>query len=199
MDNTKHIKDSATVFTGHKTFTDGIKSTVFAMKTADYVILDDDNYSHIFMSATSSVSVTLPTAEDNTGREIVITNLLTSTVAVIPEGAEEINGTVKWEITEQHGRLKVISDGTRWIVTDQWGSIYETILTTTTANLTTNWVDYYSLSGLTSGVYIIEYAVHLFPTVAANVIFATLATAVDTEDSEDYTLRFAANAGTAGP
>lgn len=97
--------------------------TAYVAKSADYTILDTDGYRYIGVATSSSdITITLPTAADNTGR--VITVFKTDAQSgVAPtggslildgEGAETIDGAASWTVYGQYARMSVCSNGTSW-------------------------------------------------------------------------------------
>ena len=162
---------------------------VHTVTSANYTILDDDDYAVILVT-TGAVdrTITLPTVADNSERQIKIVKVDSGVGKVIVdgEGAETINGTTTWEITEQYGHLAIVSNGSTWFVTAQMGSIYS-VTNSTNYNLTTSWVDYYSLSGLTAGKYLIEFGVGLNAG-SSDIAYATIASAVDVEQDREYSV-----------
>lgn len=163
-----------------------IKST-----SINYTILDDDGYSVILVTTgASDKTITLPTVADNNERQLKIVKIDDGAGKVIvdAEGAETINGTTIWEITEQYGYVEFVSNASAWFVIGQQGCIYE-MWDATLYSLTTSWVDYYNLSGLIAGKYFIEFGVSLKVVFeSANWVHATIATTVDTEDDQKYTV-----------
>jgi hypothetical protein len=100
-------------------------------KSANYTILDDDGIGTIRMTTGSSTdkTVTLPTAADNTDREITILKVDSGTnnCIVDGEGAETINGTLIWTIFDQYTGITVKCDGTEWKVIKIIGRIKSNI------------------------------------------------------------------------
>lgn len=87
-------------------------------KTADYTVLDDDGYSLIKVDPTAgNVTITLPTAADNSGRIIKIAVSTTGgSVTVDGEGSETIDGLTIIVLNRKYDYLEVCSDGTGWTI-----------------------------------------------------------------------------------
>lgn len=97
------------------------KWTNLGSKSADYTILDDDNYGIILITDTSTDrNVTLPTASANTDREILIKNTSTDKgkVTIDGEGAETIDGQATIDLDFKNSYIKLICDGTGWQIID---------------------------------------------------------------------------------
>lgn len=159
-------------------------------KSADYTITDIDGVKIIDMTTgAANKTATLPTATDNVDREITLRKADGGAGYAIldGEGAETINGTATWEVTEQYGYVTVKSNGTAWIMLNQQGSIYEMWDSTNHDTLSTSWEDQYNLSGIIPGKYLIEYGLNMYNN-AAIYVSATIATTVDTEDDAQYTV-----------
>jgi len=160
------------------------------VKDVAYTITDSDLNPIILMTTgAASKTVTLPTVADNTGKIVKLVKIDDGTGYAIldGEGAEEINGTLKWEITGQWGFVEVVSSGSAWIVLGQEGCIYE-MWDNGNHTLTNVWVDYYNLPGITPGKYKIEFGVHLRVNTNQAYAYATIATAVDVENDAMYTV-----------
>lgn len=105
-----------------KTYNPDVTSSVHAVSSADYTVLDNDGYTLILVTTgASDRTVTLPTAADNVGRRIKIAKADSGTgyVLVDAEGAETINGSTSssdFAVTGQYGFVVVICDGTEWFV-----------------------------------------------------------------------------------
>ena len=157
-------------------------------KSANYTVLDTDVFSLLLMTtADADKTVTLPTAADNTDRIIKLMKVDSGTGSCIVdgEGAETINGTTIWEITEQYGYIQIQCDGSEWFVIDQNDSCIYEMSDTTDRTITTSWANYYSLSGLTAGAYEIDY--YVFINAGGEHVYVTTATTSAAEDSEVYT------------
>jgi len=86
--------------------------------TADYVILDDDNYSHIIVdSRTGDKTITLPTLADNQGRKIrVSASYAGGKITVDGEGAELIDGDITLALQSQFDYVQLEGTATCWMV-----------------------------------------------------------------------------------
>jgi len=157
-------------------------------KSANYTVLDTDTFAVLYVTTgAADKTITLPTASDNTDRVLKIMKVDSGTGSVIidGEGAETINGTTIWEITEQYGYIQIQCDGSEWFVIDQNDSCIYEMSDTTDRTITTSWANYYSLSGLTAGAYEIDY--YVFINAGGEHVYVTTATTSAAEDSEVYT------------
>jgi len=151
------------------------------VSSADYVILDNDDYAVIEVSTgAANRTITLPTRADNTGRTITIrkSDSGAGKVIVDGEGAETINGTTTWEITDQYGYVVVQANSTEWAVRTQEGSIYKVTDVTERSQVSPAVGTWYNLGGVSltipvAGIYRLRYEVQA----ARN--FATAATSID--------------------
>jgi hypothetical protein len=84
--------------------------------TADYVILDDDDYDLVLVdSRTGAKLVTLPTLADNQGRVItVMAEYLGGAITVDGEGAETIDGIAAAVLQSKDDFVRVIGTATEW-------------------------------------------------------------------------------------
>lgn len=156
-------------------------------KSANYTILDTDTFYIANVTAgASDKTITLPTAADNSARVIKIMKVDggAGSVIVDGEGAETINGTTTWEITEQYGYIEVQCDGTEWFVINKNNCCIYEVTNSTDYGLTDAYTDIYSLAGLTPGAYKIYFG--FTGKTNDSTLNATIATAVDTEDSALY-------------
>ena len=158
-------------------------------KSANYTVLDTDTFAVLYVTTgAADKTITLPTASDNTDRVLKIMKIDSAAGSCIAdgEGAETINGTTTWEITEQYGYIQIQCDGSEWFVIDKNDCCIYELIDTTSYAITTAWADYMTLSDLTAGKYFIYYNIVLVLN-GAGTLSVTLATTVDTEDSADYT------------
>jgi len=81
-------------------------------------VLDDDGYGLIKVDPTAgNVTITLPTAADNSGRIIKIAVSTTGgSVTVDGEGSETIDGLTSIVLNRKYDYLEVCSDGTGWTI-----------------------------------------------------------------------------------
>ncbi len=93
--------------------------------TEDYTILDDDGYDVILTDATSTVTITLPTASDNSDRVIEIFNKNTGKGKIVGEGSETINATSSATFPEQYNYATILCDGSNWLILNRLAS-YDT-------------------------------------------------------------------------
>lgn len=88
-------------------------------KSADYTVLDDDGISVINMTtSTTTRTVTLPTAADNTGRTLVIKKVDSGSGRVIVdgEGSETIDGFATVIVPLQNDFVTVQCTGSAWTI-----------------------------------------------------------------------------------
>jgi len=87
-------------------------------KTANYTVLDDDDFTHILcnIASTGTLTITLPTAADNENRTITFINTAASggKVLIDGEGAETINGLSSLGMWNQYEKATVLCNGTEW-------------------------------------------------------------------------------------
>jgi len=105
---------------------DNLEYTVNSI-TADYTITDTDNYNAIFVNSTAGdLTVTLPTAADNTNRKIeIIVTHVGGKVTIDGEGAETINDAASVYLLGKGDHVSVTCDGTEWFVNEMY-SHYDT-------------------------------------------------------------------------
>jgi len=89
--------------------------------SADYTILDSDGYDAILVTtSTSDITITLPTAADNTGRVITIHKIDTGTGKVIVdgEGSEQVGygSSLSFVLYDAADYVTLYCDGTKWWV-----------------------------------------------------------------------------------
>lgn len=97
----------------------GIDGTATA-KSADYTVTDTDNIKVILMTTGgSNRTVTLPTAADNTNREITIKKVDSGSGFCIidGEGSELIDGATTKKLYSQWRFITLVCDGSAWHVT----------------------------------------------------------------------------------
>jgi len=99
----------------------GYSGDAVASKSTNYTITDTDGYGKILVTTGSvaNVTMTLPTAADNSGRilEIIKVDSGTKFVEIAPEGAENIRGSNTSIYAIQEGEsIKLYCDGTGWIL-----------------------------------------------------------------------------------
>ncbi len=103
-----------------------VVSSVTAISSANYVVLDNDGFrAAIFTTANSNRTLTLPTLADNQGRLITVTKIDTGTgrVTFVPEGAEVIIGISSLVLFLQGESATLLGTATGWVLVDfVWGS-----------------------------------------------------------------------------
>jgi hypothetical protein len=165
---------------------------VHTVTNADYTILDDDDYAVILVT-TGAVNrtITLPTAIDNPERQIKIVNVDSGAGKVIVdgEGAETINGTPTWEVTEQYGYVELVSNASTWFVIGQGGCIYEQWQTSDVVLAdNTNWQECFNLAGVPPGRYEVEFwGILEIGSSLGKYKYMTLSNATATEEDNKYT------------
>jgi len=104
-------------------FSPTVKASVDSIVFGDspYTITDSDGYSTVLAdSGSGAITVNLPTAADNEGREILVkkTDSTNNKVTIDGEGAETIDGLTTFDLVLQYDYVRVVSDGTEWHITD---------------------------------------------------------------------------------
>lgn len=157
--------DSETAVTSkwiYDTIYKAFKPKTSSTKTASYTILDDDGYETIYWgSHDANDTFTLPTAADNTDRELTVMNVNpyayegssdnSRKVTLDGEGAETINDQASIDIERYGCGVRIKCDGTGWYIFDTIGPCelgdisgtwemlyYKYFLGTTTSSSTTN-------------------------------------------------------------
>ena len=90
----------------------GSVSKAYVAKTANYTLTDDD---YQIDCTANTFTLTLPTAVGITGREYSIKNSGTGVITVDGATNETIDGDLTTEVN-QYENLKIMSNGTNWIV-----------------------------------------------------------------------------------
>ena len=173
-----------------------LPSVVHAVSSANYTVLDTDGYSVINVTTgAADRTITLPTAAANNGRILSIYKVDSAAYKVIidGEGAETINGTLTWEITEQYGYVVVACTGSVWLTLSSQGTIYESVLTTDFNQVSPASGTWYN-TGLTqsvpAGTYILEWQGVIYvsrATDALTTVYGTLAASSGAEDDKKLT------------
>ena len=86
-------------------------------KTADYTALITDEI--ILVDATAgNVTITLPAAASNSGKEYIVKKTDNTSNIVIIDGnsTETIDGALTQTIQEQYGAYKIITDASNWYI-----------------------------------------------------------------------------------
>lgn len=91
----------------------GAIATPVAAKSTNYSLLNTDS----FIFATSSPTVTLPTATTCPGRTYVIKNAGTGTVTINTTSSQTIDGDLTYILNVQYAFIGVTSDGANWQIT----------------------------------------------------------------------------------
>jgi hypothetical protein len=93
-------------------------------KSANYTITDTDGFDTILVTTSSStITITLPAAANNTGRELTIKKADSGSgkITITRAGSDTIDGYTTTDIGDgaanQYSYLSLISDGTNWYVT----------------------------------------------------------------------------------
>ncbi len=123
------------------TFSNNPTTSIKVVSSADYTILNNDGYTKITVSTgASNRSIVLPNPVENTGREIWIqkSDVGAGTVNVVRYGSETLGTAAGTQYLTQTGAfLKIVSDGTNWLVIDVWDYRTVTWSTTDTSPTTT--------------------------------------------------------------
>jgi branched-subunit amino acid transport protein len=82
--------------------------------TSNYTILGSDEI--ISANATSPINIYLPTAVGIAGRTYTIKNINTGSVTLRPSSSQNIDGSNTYELTNRYSFVKVISNGSNWLV-----------------------------------------------------------------------------------
>ena len=109
----------------------GAPTFSFSTQAGDYTILDDDGFTTVAFSDTSSDrTCTLPTAADNTNRRLVIKNISTDKgkVTVDGESSEAIDGYTTVALDFKDSYIEIHCDGSNWYIVS--------------TNLTSRWKNY---------------------------------------------------------
>jgi hypothetical protein len=85
-------------------------------KSADYTITDDDANTVFVTTSTSTITITLPTVADNTGRIITIKKVDSGSgkITIDGEGAETIDGSTTLDVENQYSLWSGFCDGSEW-------------------------------------------------------------------------------------
>lgn len=89
-----------------------------AAKSADYTVLDGDGFDAIDVTtSTSTITITLPTAADNTGRVITVRKVDSASgkVTVDGEGSETVSGDPSVDLALKWDAVTLMCDGTGWV------------------------------------------------------------------------------------
>lgn len=167
---------------------------------ADYLILDDDGYTDfLFALVTSDRTLTLPTAAENTGREVYV-KIISNTSGMLwidGEGAERINGILGgWALQATGDWIHLICDGSDWHVKGH----YETELIYwhetdfqqgSPAQNTWYAITNFQLALPTGGVWEIKYGSKVWAEMTGTVVAseATCADGAASEDDDKYTIQ----------
>lgn len=92
---------------------DGSPSTITSTTTLD------DTYSYVLCDSTSGIfTVTLPTAVGNSGLvyDIQKTDSSINIITIDGDGTETINGVTTYKLFYQYNSVRIVSNGTNWIV-----------------------------------------------------------------------------------
>ena len=97
--------------------------TAISSKTADYTLTLDDNYIIVGSTATTGKTFTLPTAVGCAGKEFTIKNLSAFSITIastagklVQDNTTTASTTALVGIEPSNNWIKVISDGTDWII-----------------------------------------------------------------------------------
>ena len=97
--------------------------TALSIKTVDYTLTLDDNYIIVGSSAATGRIFTLPTAVGNSGKEYTIKNVSAFSITIASTEGKLVQDftttgstTASVGIEPSNNWIKVVSDGTDWIV-----------------------------------------------------------------------------------
>jgi hypothetical protein len=96
------------------------QTLAIASKTSNYTALDSDEI--IIANATSgAITITLPTAVGTDGRTYTIKriNSGSNVVTVGTTSTQNIDGAITYQLTAQYKYIKVVSDGSNWVIVGQ--------------------------------------------------------------------------------
>lgn len=116
---------------------------VVSAKSADYTVTDTDGIEVILMTTSNTDrTVTLPTAADNTDRELVVKKVDSGTGKVIldGEGSETIDGATTLTLFKQYGKVRIKCDGSNWYVIEgpvEYGTYTPTVSASTNVSSST--------------------------------------------------------------
>jgi len=99
---------------------DGAIATAVVVETGAYTLTINDSVV-LCDSTAAAFTIALPTAVGITGREYVIKKIDSSANAVTVDGnaAETIDGATTYSLATQWKYVRVVSDGTNWVITGQ--------------------------------------------------------------------------------
>jgi len=99
---------------------DGAIATAVAVKTGAYTLTINDSVV-LCDSTAAAFIIALPTAVGITGREYVIKKIDSSANAVTVDGnaAETLDGAATYSLATQWKYVRIVSDGTNWVITGQ--------------------------------------------------------------------------------
>ncbi|MHA8090009.1 beta strand repeat-containing protein [Aquirufa antheringensis] len=107
--------------TGNATWKSGY--TTLSIKTVDYTLTLDDNYIIVGSSAATGRTFTLPTAVGNSGKEYTIKNVSAFSITIASTAGKLVQDftttgstTASVGVEPSNNWIKVVSDGTDWIV-----------------------------------------------------------------------------------
>lgn len=100
-------------------FAPTVVSSVKAVSSADYTVLDADGYAVVLVTTgNSDRTITLPTAADNAGRILRISKVDSGSgdVIVDGEGSETVNGATTYTMPNQYDEVTIVCNGTAWFI-----------------------------------------------------------------------------------
>ncbi len=96
-----------------------VGSGLTVAKSADYTVTDTDGVGTILVTTSSTTrTITLPTAADNTGRRLTVKKVDSGTGFVVldGEGSETIDGITTTNVYTQYGTITIVCDGSNWLI-----------------------------------------------------------------------------------
>lgn len=118
----------------------GGNEAVTSYSTTQTLAITTDQFVKLSASG-GAFTVTLPTASGNTGYIFILqkTDSTFNQITIDGNGSETINGNLTRKLSTQYETLKIISDGTNWLIKDRYidGSWHSSGITLTYTNVGT--------------------------------------------------------------
>jgi hypothetical protein len=96
------------------------KVNVTTVNAATYSTLTTDFILHVTYTATGTVAITLPTAQVEDGRILVVKdaggNAGTNNITISTQGSETIDGSATATINSDYSAINLYSNGTNWYI-----------------------------------------------------------------------------------
>ncbi len=149
-------------------------------KTANYTLVSTDDV--VLADTTSTaITLTLPAAASNTGKQFIIvkTNSGTNLVTLDGNASETINGQTTLKMGAQYASIKIISNGTNWLISSDKNPIrvrYTTNTAQSITNATNTLIDFEDLSIDTHNAVTVGIWLFTAPETATYSVYAAIAT-----------------------